>query len=229
VEGTLALMEHPDAVGEVFNIGNTHGITIEDLAKKVKEMTGSSSEIVTVPYAQAYGEGFEDMLHRVPDITKIHALTGFTPKVALDEILRRVIDSARTSNEAKERIASGRKKILVIDDEEHVREVVRTRLVKTGYDVVTAPNGKDGIAVALHERPDLILMDVMMPVMDGFEAAKHFRSRVETASIPLVLLTAKDDKESKLRGFDAGIDDYICKPFEEDLLLARIRSLLKNR
>jgi UDP-glucose 4-epimerase len=95
VRGIIDLMDHPASAGDVFNIGNPHGITIEDLAKKVKEMTGSSSEIVYIPYEQAYGEGFEDMRYRVPDISKIHNLIGFVPKVSLDEILTRVIESIR--------------------------------------------------------------------------------------------------------------------------------------
>ncbi|MCQ9205356.1 MAG: GDP-mannose 4,6-dehydratase [Omnitrophica bacterium] len=92
VEGVVALMSHPDAIGNVFNIGNPHGITIESLAQKIKEKTNSNSEIVRIPYNQAYGEGFEDMRHRVPDITKIHSLVNFTPKVSLDEILERTIE-----------------------------------------------------------------------------------------------------------------------------------------
>lgn len=98
VRGIIDLMAHSQASGDVFNIGNPHGITIEDLAKKIKVMTGSKSEIVYIPYSQAYGEGFEDMMHRVPDITKIHSLIGFTPKVSLDEILKRVVDFEKIKN-----------------------------------------------------------------------------------------------------------------------------------
>lgn len=101
VEGVIDLMNHPQATGDVFNIGNPQGITIEDLAKKVKEMTGSKSEIVYIPYEQAYGEGFEDMRYRVPDITKIHTLTGFMPKVSLEEILERIIEYVKLKNNVK--------------------------------------------------------------------------------------------------------------------------------
>jgi UDP-glucose 4-epimerase len=92
VRGLLALVEHPKAIGEVFNIGNGHEITMRALAEKVKEMTNSSSEIVTIPYSQAYEAGFEDMPRRVPDITKINKLVGYEPRVQLDDILARVID-----------------------------------------------------------------------------------------------------------------------------------------
>lgn len=92
VRGLLALVEHPKAIGEVFNIGNGHEISIRALAEKVKAMTNSSSEIVTIPYSQAYEAGFEDMPRRVPDITKINKLVGYEPRVQLDDILARVID-----------------------------------------------------------------------------------------------------------------------------------------
>ena len=92
VEQLVALAEEPRAVGEVFNVGNDREeITIGDLARRVKARTGAKSEVVLVPYDQAYEEGFEDMQRRVPDLAKLRALTGYVPKVQLDEILDRVI------------------------------------------------------------------------------------------------------------------------------------------
>jgi UDP-glucose 4-epimerase len=95
VKAMVALIDEPRAVGQVFNIGNGHEISIAELAAKVKQMTGSSSEIVTVPYEKAYEAGFEDMPRRVPDISRINALVGYTPTVELDETLRRVIEHFR--------------------------------------------------------------------------------------------------------------------------------------
>jgi UDP-glucose 4-epimerase len=92
VRGLMALVDHPKSVGEVFNIGNGHEISIRALAEKVKTMTNSTSEIVTIPYDQAYEAGFEDMPRRVPDISKINKLVGYEPRVHLDDILARVID-----------------------------------------------------------------------------------------------------------------------------------------
>jgi len=97
VSGLLGLMDHPDAPGEVFNIGSHHEVSILELAKKVKAMAKSDSEIVFVPYEKAYEEGFEDMPRRVPDTSKIAALVGYEPKVSLDRILQRVIDHFSTS------------------------------------------------------------------------------------------------------------------------------------
>jgi UDP-glucose 4-epimerase len=95
VRGMLALIDEPRAVGQVFNIGNGAEITIGALAERIRTLTGSQSEIVRIPYDQAYEAGFEDMPRRVPDITKINALVGYTPTVELDEILARVIEYFR--------------------------------------------------------------------------------------------------------------------------------------
>ncbi|MGE5084440.1 MAG: GDP-mannose 4,6-dehydratase [Acidobacteriota bacterium] len=93
------LARHPQAVGEVFNIGNTTEITINALAERIRQMTGSSSEIVHIPYDRAYEQGFEDMPRRVPDISKIQRLTGYKPSVELNEILERVIADFRNGEE----------------------------------------------------------------------------------------------------------------------------------
>jgi len=91
VSALIALMDHPDAVGQVFNIGSNEEVSITQLAERICKLTESESEIVYVPYAEAYEEGFEDMPRRVPDISKVGALVGFKPKTRLDDILRQVI------------------------------------------------------------------------------------------------------------------------------------------
>jgi UDP-glucose 4-epimerase len=96
VRAFMGLVADPRAIGQVFNIGNVEEITIGQLAEKVKAATGSSSPIVTIPYDQAYEAGFEDMPRRVPDLAKIHALIGYEPRVALDEIITRVVDDFRS-------------------------------------------------------------------------------------------------------------------------------------
>jgi UDP-glucose 4-epimerase len=95
VNGLMALVDEPRAVGQVFNIGNSEEISIGELAERVKSMTGSSSDIVRIPYHQAYEAGFEDMPRRVPNLSKIRALVGYAPTIGLEEILRRVIDHTR--------------------------------------------------------------------------------------------------------------------------------------
>jgi UDP-glucose 4-epimerase len=96
VGALVALMDHPGAVGEVFNIGSNEEVTIRTLAERVKALTASDAEIAYVPYEEAYGEGFEDMPRRVPDISKARNLIGYRPTRSLDEILKRVIEYCRT-------------------------------------------------------------------------------------------------------------------------------------
>lgn len=91
VRGLLGLIDEPRAIGQVFNLGNDEEITIRGLAERIRSLVGSDSEIITIPYEQAYEEGFEDMARRVPDLSKIHALTSYTPRVNLDAMLRRII------------------------------------------------------------------------------------------------------------------------------------------
>jgi UDP-glucose 4-epimerase len=95
VRAIRLLVEHPGAVGEVFNIGSDREITIRALAERVKALTGSASDIVTIPYDQAFDAGFEDMPRRLPDLTKIRTLIGYGPSVGLDQILATVIEEAR--------------------------------------------------------------------------------------------------------------------------------------
>ncbi len=95
VDATARLAQHPEAVGQVFNIGSTEEVTIRELAERVLEATGSSSKLVYVPYEEAYAPGFEDMRRRVPDLQKIHSLIGYAPRYSLDETLKRVIQYER--------------------------------------------------------------------------------------------------------------------------------------
>jgi UDP-glucose 4-epimerase len=97
VDGVIRLAAEPRAVGQVFNLGNTEEVSILELARRVRAMTGSQSEIVLVPYEKAYDEGFEDMPRRVPDLTKIQSLVGYRPTLGLDDILRQVVDHTRAT------------------------------------------------------------------------------------------------------------------------------------
>jgi UDP-glucose 4-epimerase len=103
VNGLIKLMQEPRAIGQVFNIGNTEEISMLDLARRVRALTASPSEITLVPYDQAYEAGFEDMPRRVPDLSKIHALVGYEPTMGLDAILRHVVDHARGALEPAHR------------------------------------------------------------------------------------------------------------------------------
>src|SRR5258708_16432757 len=87
----MKLMEHPDAVGEVFNVGSTEEVSITTLAQRIRAITGSQSEIAYIPYGEAYEQGFEDMPRRVPDTSKVRELIGFTPQTSLDQIIQQVV------------------------------------------------------------------------------------------------------------------------------------------
>jgi two-component system, OmpR family, response regulator len=117
-------------------------------------------------------------------------------------------------------------RILVVDDEDFVRELLTTALRFTGYEVDEAATGYDAIAKVGSFLPDLILLDVMMPTIDGFEVCR--RLRADADETPVIFLTAKDDNDAKLAGFTKGGDDYITKPFRLEEVIARIRAVLKR-
>lgn len=123
---------------------------------------------------------------------------------------------------------AGAARILIADDEEDILKVLDKRLKSAGYEVIKAQNGREAVECAFKEKPDLIITDVSMPLMDGFQVTRTLRSRLETATIPIMMLTARKDKDSELTGLDAGADDYISKPFDSDKLIARVKMLLRR-
>jgi len=119
-------------------------------------------------------------------------------------------------------------KVLIIDDEEHIVELIRYNLENAGYDAVEAYNGVDGIKAAKNEKPTLILLDVMLPMMDGLEVCRKLRKDDTTKHIPIIMLTAKSEEIDKILGLELGADDYITKPFSVRELLARIKAVLRR-
>lgn len=117
------------------------------------------------------------------------------------------------------------KKILVIEDDEDVRTVVATRLKRAGYETSTASDGKDGLRRFYGDQPDLVLLDVAMPVMDGWQVLERLR---EVSEVPVLFLTAAAQERDKLRGLRSGADDYITKPFSGEELLARVEVALRR-
>jgi DNA-binding response OmpR family regulator len=117
------------------------------------------------------------------------------------------------------------KTILVVDDNERLRTLVKSYLVQEGYQVVTAGDGREALFVAREENPDLIVLDIMMPEMDGYEFMRAHRKERET---PIIMLTAKIEETDALLGLELGADDYIAKPFSMRMLAARIRAVLRR-
>jgi two-component system phosphate regulon response regulator PhoB len=118
--------------------------------------------------------------------------------------------------------------ILVVEDEQAIAEMIMTSLEMAGYQVKRAANGQIAYQMVLDTAPDLILADWMMPMMTGIELAQRLKREENTAEIPIILLTAKSDEDAKIKGFDAGIDDYVVKPFSPRELLARIKAVLRR-
>jgi DNA-binding response OmpR family regulator len=119
-----------------------------------------------------------------------------------------------------------RKKILLVDDSSTVLLMERMILSKSEYEVVTAKDGQEGVEKARSERPDLILMDVVMPRMDGFEACRRLREQEDTAAIPVIMVTTRGELASVETGYASGCNDYVTKPINGLELLAKVRSCL---
>ena len=121
-----------------------------------------------------------------------------------------------------------RKKILLVDDSNTILMMERMILTKGPYELVTASNGEEAIAKAATERPDLILMDVIMPKMDGFEACRRIRQNEGTRNTPIIMVTTRGEAQNVETGFDSGCNDYVTKPINGPELLSKLRNLLGN-
>ncbi len=119
-------------------------------------------------------------------------------------------------------------KVLIIEDEQNIRELLNFNISNAGYNVYAADNGSDGMTKAAEILPDLIILDLMLPDIDGFEVCKSLKSQANTKSIPIIMLTAKSEEFDKILGLELGADDYITKPFSIRELLARIKVVLRR-
>ncbi|MBT9157350.1 MAG: Alkaline phosphatase synthesis transcriptional regulatory protein PhoP [Firmicutes bacterium] len=119
-------------------------------------------------------------------------------------------------------------RILVVDDNRLIVTLLKVNLTSAGYEVVTASDGLAGLKAAIAERPDLIILDVMMPEMDGFEVARQVRNNTLVSHVPIIMLTARNTSESIVAGLDAGADDYLAKPFDMTEVLARVKAHLRR-
>lgn len=115
--------------------------------------------------------------------------------------------------------------VLLVDDDNNLREMVRLYLEREGYRVAEAANGRDALFVARHEKPDLVLLDLMMPEMGGYDFIRHF---TQESDAPIIVLTAKVEESEKVIGLELGADDYVTKPFGVQELIARVRAVLRR-
>jgi DNA-binding response OmpR family regulator len=116
-------------------------------------------------------------------------------------------------------------RILVVDDEPRYIRLMEANLSSEGFQVIRATNGQEAVETVAEQRPDLVLLDIMMPILDGFTACERIR---EFSNVPIIVVTAKGEERDRVRGLDLGADDYIVKPFSATELLARVRSVLRR-
>jgi two-component system alkaline phosphatase synthesis response regulator PhoP len=122
-----------------------------------------------------------------------------------------------------------KEKILVVDDEEDILELIRFNLVREGYKVLCAQSGEKALSIGQSEMPDLMVLDLMLPGIDGLEVTKVLKSDSRTRDIPIVMLTAKGEEADIVTGLELGADDYITKPFSPRVLVARVRAVLRRQ
>lgn len=198
-------------------------------ARVESELGKGSDFIVVIPREQ---EGDSQVIHNDVDIVDNSANASAPEgKNVIDESVLQYIDDGDRSRGKVQQLVSentNRPTVLVIDDNTDIRQYERT-LLQDEYIVLEAADGKEGLAVALKEVPDLVICDVMMPVMDGLEFTKQLKTNTATSHIPVIMLTAKNLEEHRAEGYEHGADSYITKPFHSKVLLARIENLLRQR
>ena len=119
--------------------------------------------------------------------------------------------------------------ILIVDDEQDIIELIKYNLKNEGYSILTAQTGEQAIKIAKQSRPDLMVLDLMLPGIDGLEVTKYLKNNEQTKDIPIVMLTAKGEESDIVTGLELGANDYISKPFSPRVLVARIRAILRRR
>ncbi|MGB0204020.1 MAG: phosphate regulon transcriptional regulator PhoB [Neptuniibacter sp.] len=123
---------------------------------------------------------------------------------------------------------SGSKRVLIVDDEAPIREMIAVALEMAGYECLEAENANAAHGLIVDDKPDMVLLDWMMPGASGIEFARRLRKDETTADIPIIMLTAKGDEDNKIKGLEAGVDDYITKPFSPRELVARLKAVLRR-
>lgn len=118
--------------------------------------------------------------------------------------------------------------ILVVDDEEDIRELVKYNLDKEGYQVLTAETGETALQVMEEKKPDMVILDLMLPGVDGLEVCKRIRKKSQSEQVPIIMLTAKGEESDVVTGLELGADDYITKPFSPKVMVARVRTIFRR-
>ena len=199
------------------------------LARVESEQGKGSDFIVVIPRQQeAKGQVIHDESESVDNLVNSSAPTGIG--TADEAFLPYIDDGDKQSGKLQQVISehTNQPTLLIIDDNNDIRQYERT-LLQDDYFVLEASDGKEGLEIAKKEVPDLVICDVMMPVMDGLEFTEQLKTHTATSHIPVIMLTAKNLEEQRAEGYEHGADSYITKPFHSKVLLARIENLLKQR
>ena len=198
-------------------------------ARVESELGKGSDFIVVIPREQKCDS---QVIHNDVDIVdnSVNASTPEGKNVVDESVLQYIDDGDRSRGKVQQLVSenTNRPTVLVIDDNTDIRQYERT-LLQDEYIVLEAADGKEGLSVAIKEVPDLVICDVMMPVMDGLEFTEQLKTNTATSHIPVIMLSAKNLEEHRAEGYEHGADSYITKPFHSKVLLARIENLLRQR
>jgi signal transduction histidine kinase/ligand-binding sensor domain-containing protein/DNA-binding response OmpR family regulator len=232
-----AVEEHGDRFTEIRVSDTGHGINAQDLprifdryfqAKGKHQASGTGIGLALVKSLADLHHGTLHVESAEGEGTafKFRILTDNTYPDALHKEAEKQLPAPETDK--KEEDADSRAVILVVEDNDDIREYIVSSFT-SNYRVTTAANGKDGLATAQKDIPDIIVSDIMMPVMDGIEFCRAVKEDIRTSHIPVILLTAKDSIRDKEEGYESGADSYLTKPFSAKLLRSRIQNLLESR
>ncbi len=204
------------------------GTFMQFVEKKVNEKKGSIVSVLLKDILSSENEtlvkSFFDVVLDVSNIGEVHAQIGLK-----DMDFRYLVNGGTIHIEhSRKKEKRDKLKILIVDDEPDIPELLKLSMMNEPYDFLVAYNGEDAIDITLNERPDLILLDIMMPDMDGYEVVKHIKKSKTAKDIPVIMISAKTAVEDKVKGMELGIDDYISKPFDKREVKARIKMVMRR-
>lgn len=227
--------DHPSSVLLIDNMNVLASDTmqvvenfIQFTQKKVAENNGSIISMLSRNILPSETEvlitSFFDVIIDITNVGEIHAEIGMN-----DLDFRYSVEGGSIEFEPmQKKVKRDRLKILIVDDEPDIPELLKLSLISEPYDFLVAHNGEDAIELTLKELPDLILLDIMMPDMDGYEVVEHLKTSKAASDIPVIMISAKTAIEDKVKGMELGIDDYISKPFDKREVKARIKMVMRR-
>ncbi|HJH32355.1 MAG TPA: response regulator [Methanosarcinaceae archaeon] len=201
---------------------------IKYVEKSIKEKDGSVVSMlgksILQPDIEALTKSFFDVIIDVRHGGEMHANIGLNNL----NVWYKIEEGTITFDYIKKKVKRDRLKILIVDDEPDIPELVKLLLSKEPYDFIAAYGGYEAIDLTISELPDLILLDIMMPDMDGYEVVQKLKKSDVARNIPIIMVSAKSEVDDKIRGMELGIDDYVSKPFDMRELNARIKMVMKR-